>query len=83
MSFNLNTYLILGGFLINLSAAVGSYFNALSDIKTDNRDMINQAIHQLYAENKTAYVSKEEFVAYKDLLLDLRNDVKKILVNKQ
>lgn len=82
MSFNLNTYLILGSFLINISAAIGSYYNALSDIKSESSKLVYDIANKQNEIYKNTYVTKEEFLAYKDILLDVRADIKRIIITK-
>jgi hypothetical protein len=82
MSFNLNTYLILGSFLINISAAIGSYYNALSDIKSESSKLVYDIANKQNEIYKNTYVTKEEFLAYKDILLDVRSDIKRIIITK-
>lgn len=82
MTFNLNTYLILGSFLINISAAIGSYYNALSDIKSESSKLVYDIANKQNEIYKNTYVTKEEFLAYKDILLDVRSDIKRIIITK-
>ena len=78
MIFNLNTYFIIGSFLISFSAAIGSYFKALADIRTEIQTSIISDSEKHRIENKQTYSSKEETQFIREMLVELKSDVKEI-----
>ncbi|MBP9706773.1 MAG: hypothetical protein KBD78_03965 [Oligoflexales bacterium] len=78
MRFNLNTYFIIGSFLISFSAAIGSYFKALADIRTEIQTSIISDSEKHRIENKQTYSSKEETQFIREMLVELKSDVKEI-----
>ncbi len=78
MRFNLNTYFIIGSFLISFSAAIGSYFKALADIRTEIQTSIISDSEKHRIENKQTYSSKEETQFIREMLVEIKSDVKEI-----
>ena len=78
MKFNLNTYFIIGSFLISCSAAIGSYFKALADIRTEIQTNIVSDSDKHRTEYRQTFASKEETQFIKEMLVELKSDVKEI-----
>jgi len=69
---------MIGGFLISFSASVGSYYKALGDIRQEIQTAMYAQQDKQREENNKIFATKEEARFYKELLLELKADVKEI-----
>lgn len=77
---NLNTYIMLIGFLVSFAASIGSYFKALADIRQENQQLVYQLMDKQRDEYSRVFASKEETNFIKELLLEQRADMKDLKI---
>lgn len=78
LGLNLNSYIMIGSFLISFSASIGSYYKALGDIRQEIQTAMYAQQDKQRDEYSKAFATKEEARFYKELLLELKSDVKEI-----
>ena len=75
----IQSYVFIGGFLINFIAAIGSYFKALGDIRHEiQRAMYDQG-EKLRDEFQKQYATKEEARFIHESLLEIKISLKEIV----
>lgn len=76
--FNLNTYLLLGGFLLTFTTSVGSYFKAIGDIRQEIQMTLYKQAQEIRADIQSQYATKEETRFIQNSLTEIKSDIKDI-----
>ena len=76
--FNINTYFIIGGFLLTFGSSIGSYFKAIGDIRQEIQTTLYKQSQELRADIQSQYATKEETRFIQSSLSEIKSDIKDI-----
>ena len=69
---------MIGGFLLSIISGVGSYFKALGDIRQEIQTAMYKQADRQREEYTQAFASKEEARFIKEILIEVKSDLKEI-----
>jgi len=77
-TIDVKMWILIGGFILSFSAAIGSYFKAVSDIRNENQASIYQVAEKIRLEMSSNYATKIETTFTRESLMEIKSDIKEI-----